>query len=101
MKTVNLADKPTLMIKFTFQANYVNTHNVFNQIGVISLCIFGESMMGNQEPQKGLPTSKGMPTSLKDFDKLDKTTMAKLKDLEVQKKMAIDEEDFDRAQKIK
>lgn len=42
-----------------------------------------------------------MPTSLKDFDKLDKTTMAKLKDLEVQKKMAIDEEDFDRAQKIK
>lgn len=45
LKTVNVHDKPSQFIRFSFEANYVNNHNLFNQVGVISLCIFGDQLI--------------------------------------------------------
>lgn len=34
LKTVNIHDKPSLFLRFSFESNYVNNHNIFNQVGV-------------------------------------------------------------------
>lgn len=49
LKTVNVHDKASLYLRFSFEANYVNNHNIFNQVGVISLCVFGDKMVGADE----------------------------------------------------
>jgi hypothetical protein len=45
-------DKPSLFLRFSFEANYVNNHNIFNQVGVISLCVFGDKMIGSDDVEK-------------------------------------------------
>lgn len=80
LKTVNIHDKPSLFLRFSFESNYVNNHNIFNQVGVISLCVFGDKMMGAGESEK----------SIQPVGDFDKNTLAKLKNLEVQKKMALE-----------
>ena len=70
----------------------MNNHNLFNQVGLISLSFYGEKFGGDDQEEKPKKIVQG------DFDK---NTMGKLKALEVEKKLAIDEEDFDKAQMIK
>lgn len=92
LKTVNVKSIHSQFLKFTIESNYVNNHNLFNQVGIISLCVYGDSLREQEEK----PQTKG------NFGMdLDKNTMNKLKQLEIEKKQAIDEEDFDRATVIK
>lgn len=72
LKTVNVHDKPTLLLRFSFEANYVNNHNIFNQVGVISLCVFGDKLTGGDDGEK--PNTPNMA-------EFDKNTIAKLKHL--------------------
>jgi hypothetical protein len=37
-------NKPALLIRFTFRTNHINSLNIFNQVGLISLAIFGDRM---------------------------------------------------------
>lgn len=92
LKTVNIRDTHSQFLKFTMEANYVNNHNLFNQVGLISVCAFGDKLGFTEDDEK--PT-KGNQAEF------DKNTMAKLKSLESDKKKAIDEEDYDRAQMLK
>ena len=48
-------------------------------------------MLGTEQTSKGLSNTQTNPNMTRDLDRLDKTTLAKLKDLEIQKKIAIDE----------
>jgi hypothetical protein len=73
---VNVHDKASLELRFSFEANYVNNHNVFNQVGVISLCVFGDKMSDEGENKPGTPN----------MESYDKNTLARLKTLEIQKK---------------
>jgi centrosomal protein CEP104 len=72
LKTVNVHDVASLYLRFSFEVNYVNSHNVFNQVGVISLCVFGDKLLGSEEPDR-----PGMPT----ISELDRNTVAKIKTL--------------------
>ena len=82
-----------MYLRFSFEANYVNNHNVFNQVGIISLCVFGDKMVGASDPERPLQQQLG--------GQFDKHTIAKLKNLQIEKKAALEDEDYDRAQKIK
>lgn len=73
LKTVNIHDKPSMYLRFSFEANYVNNHNIFNQVGVISLCVFGDKMVGGSDPERPVqPQLNG---------EFDKNTIAKLNNL--------------------
>lgn len=56
----------------------MNNHNIFNQVGVISLCVFGDKMIGGDDGGE----KPGTPN----YGELDRNTLAKLKSLEMQKK---------------
>ena len=49
---------------------------MFNQVGVISLCVFGDKMSDEGENKPGTPN----------MESYDKNTLARLKTLEIQKK---------------
>jgi hypothetical protein len=41
---VVLNGRPVLVFRFTFHQNYANNINIFNQIGIIALIIYGDKL---------------------------------------------------------
>ena len=93
LKTVFI-DAPALFLKLNFMKPYVNSVNVFNQVGVIGLQVFGEELM---QDNMQISNSKNFGTNnidLKDQVKYDKKTLSLLQTLEEQKSQAIEEDDL-------
>ncbi len=45
LRSANLNGISAYLIKFTLRVNHVNSHNVFNQVGLISLSVYGDKMV--------------------------------------------------------
>ena len=99
LKTVYL-DNVCMYLKIVLNKCYLNKFNVFNQVGIIAIGIFGD-------PQSGLVPTKRIETPTMgqerviDESQFDAVTLAKLKDLEHAKTRAVELEDFEEAKKIK
>jgi centrosomal protein CEP104 len=96
LRNVNLGGRVILLMKFTFHQNYTNHINIFNQIGLIALLVYGEKATVERNLLKG---KEG--TVLASLSDLDKETIMKLKNLEQLKREAIEEQRFDDAKQIK
>lgn len=46
LKQANLNNVATRYIRLIFRANYVNNHNIFNQVGLISISFYGDAHKG-------------------------------------------------------
>jgi centrosomal protein CEP104 len=42
LRNISLGGRLILLLKFTFHQNYSNHINIFNQIGLIALLVYGE-----------------------------------------------------------
>jgi hypothetical protein len=66
-----------ILLKFTFYQNYTNHINIFNQIGIVALLVYGEkatverNMVRNKEGN-----------TIASLNELDRETILKLKNLE-------------------
>ena len=107
-------------MKIVLHKNHLNSLNIFNQVGVVSLTCTG-SYIGDYEmsavqqrvPEggSGISGSMGanpgqlMPRNLKiagvNEEELDQTLLEKIRVLSEAKQRAVDEEDFDRAKYLK
>lgn len=84
------------MLKFTFHQNYANTINIFNQIGLIALMVYGEKASVEREIVRD--KEGGVLANLSD---LDRETILKLRNLEMAKKEAVDNNRFEEAKEYK
>ena len=91
LKTVFI-DAPALFLKLNFMKPYVNSVNVFNQVGVIGLQVFGEEL--NQDNMRISNSRNDNNFDLKNKVKYDKKTLSLLQTLEEQKSQAIEEDDL-------
>ena len=71
-------------LKLTLHKNHVNKYNVFNQVGLISVCLYGEEYQAQPSPQ---PLPRGSIQQSADYksngDKADKNTLKILQELEM------------------
>lgn len=102
LKTVYL-DNVCMYLKIVLNKCYLNKFNVFNQVGIIAIGVFGD-------PQSGLVPTKRVETPLMsqmeqprviDESQFDAITLSKLKELDHAKNRAVELEDFEEAKKIK
>ncbi len=98
LKTVYV-DVPCLYLKIVFQKCHVNKYNLFNQVGLIAIGVFGEPLNNNKE-NKDQP-SKGKYEKLEYETQFDNDTLQRLKDLEEAKAIAVKHENFDEAKRLK
>ena len=98
LKSVYL-DAPALYLKIRFHKCHTNKHNLFNQVALIALNIFGEP--------NGIITPTAGPIQSQKYDKLeykcqfDPATLEKLKSLEIAKERAVKDEEFEEAKRLK
>lgn len=98
LKSVFL-DAPALYIKVVFHKCHVNKYNLFNQVGLIALSVYGEPISSD-------PLDKPTKADVK-FDKMeymtqfDQFTLERLKELEQAKERAVKSEDFEEAKRLK
>lgn len=52
LKTVNLPNTPTYQIKFLFEGFHENKLNVFKQIGLLKLNVFGQRIQSKNDGNK-------------------------------------------------
>lgn len=98
LKTVYV-EAPCLYLKVVFQKCHINKYNLFNQVGVIAVGLFGEPLNNNKE-NKSEP-SKGKYEKLEYETQFDNDTLSRLKDLEDAKALAVKNEQFDEAKRLK
>jgi hypothetical protein len=65
-----------LVFRFTFHQNYANNINIFNQIGIIALIIYGDKL---QVERNSVRNQEGALIGM--LSDLDKETILKLKNL--------------------
>ena len=98
LKTV-YTDYFCIRVKFNLLRCHSNTHNIYNQVGLIAISILGEFPNMNNINNNN--------ANIENLDKLedemmyDPATLKRLKDLYKAKKKAVDLEDFDEAKRIK
>ncbi|CAD8188747.1 unnamed protein product [Paramecium pentaurelia] len=92
-------DTPCLFMKFVFQKCYVNKFNLFNQIGVIALSVFGEPL--DSPPGYGQMKQKEFYNEIQFETQFDQNTLERLRLLEEAKDKAVSREDFMEAKRIK
>jgi len=98
LKTVYI-DSPALYLKIVLQKCHLNKFNLFNQVGLIAVGIFGDPM--NAGPTKEVDPQKAKYDRLEYETQFDKLTVEKMKDLEEAKARAVEREDFEEAKRIK
>lgn len=96
LRNISLGGKVLQLLKFTFHQNYANTINIFNQIGIIALMVYGEK--ANVEREIVRDKEGGVVANLSD---LDRETILKLRNLEMAKKEAVDNNRFEEAKEYK
>ena len=98
LKTV-YTDYFCIRVKFNLLRCYSNSHNIYNQVGLIAISVLGEF------PNINTMTDKNI--NIENLDKLedemmyDPATLKRLKELYKAKKRAVELEDFDEAKRIK
>ena len=98
LKTV-YTDYFCIRVKFNLLRCYSNTHNIYNQVGLIAISVLGEFPSLNYMNDKNI--------NIENLDKLedemmyDPATLKRLKELYKAKKKAVELEDFDEAKRIK
>ena len=98
LKTV-YTDYFCVRVKFNLLRCHNNSHNIYNQVGLIALSILGEFPNMNNVSNKNI--------NIENLDKLedemmyDPATLKRLKELYRAKKKAVELEDFDEAKRIK
>jgi len=99
LKTVYI-DSPSLYLKIVLQKCHLNKFNLFNQVGLIAVGIFGDPMHTGG-PQKEVDPQKAKYDRLEYETQFDKSTVEKMKELEEAKARAVEREDFEEAKRIK
>ena len=98
LKTV-YTDYLCTRVKFNLLRCHSNSHNIYNQVGLIAISVLGEFPNLNNMNDKNI--------NIENLDKLedemmyDPATLKRLKDLYRAKKKAVELEDFDEAKRIK
>jgi centrosomal protein CEP104 len=92
-------DTQCLYLKLILQKNYLNKHNVFNQVGLISIDFYGTPILVKNNE---LLLKESIKNSI-DFneDDIDDIALEKLKILKNQQEEALKIEDYDEAKRIK
>jgi centrosomal protein CEP104 len=67
LRNINLGGKVLRLMKFTFYQNYSNHINIFNQIGLIALLVYGEKATVEKEWVRG--KEGAVVASLSDLDR--------------------------------
>lgn len=98
LKTVYI-DSPCLYLKIVLNKCHLNKFNLFNQVGLIAIGVFGDPMTG--APAKEVDANKAKYERLEYETQYDQTTVQQMKELEDAKERAVAREDFDEAKKIK
>ena len=93
---------PCLYLRIVFHKCHLNKFNFFNQVGLIALAAFGETLAtSNMNPPKTLG-KMGLKNEKDEFEtQVDEVTRIKVNELEEAKIRAIEKEDFDEAERIK
>lgn len=68
-------------LKLILETNYLNDHNLFNQVAIICCSVYGQPI--EEEQLLKPPTSNS-----------DKYMLGKIRELERDKKLALDQEDY-------
>ncbi|KAM3137982.1 hypothetical protein pb186bvf_009877 [Paramecium bursaria] len=92
-------DTPALYMKFLFQKCHINKFNLFNQIGVIALSVFGDPL--DAPPGYAQLKPKEFYNEIQFQTQFDPYTLERLRDLEEAKEKAVQREDFIEAKRIK
>jgi centrosomal protein CEP104 len=94
-------DTKCLYLKLTLHKNYLNKYNVFNQIGLISIELFGEPLNTNLNPSEMLINQSVVKAIDITDDMIDELTREKIRVLKGLQDEAVRVENFDEAKKIK
>jgi centrosomal protein CEP104 len=101
LKTVYV-DCPAQFVKFVFLAPYANSLNFFNQVGVIALSFFGNSLFTGQSEPSPYGVRQQMGSSQPQAKtSIDKQANEIIDNLESQKRKAVENEDYSKAKEIK
>ena len=98
LKTVYI-DAPCLYLKIVLNKCHLNKFNLFNQVGLIAVGVFGDPM--SSAIPKEVDQQKAKYDRLEYETQFDAVTVQKMKELEDAKTRAVEREDFDEAKKIK
>jgi len=99
LKTVYI-DSAALYLKIVFHKCHLNKFNLFNQVGLIALGVFGDPL-NTTAPEKQVDPMKAKYDRLEYETQYDPLTVQKMKDLEDAKARAVEREDFEEAKRIK
>lgn len=100
LKSVFL-DNPCLYMKLLFHKCHINKYNLFNQVSLIALSVFGEFIALNEEMQKAVKAPAGAYDRLEYETQFDPMTLDRLRVLETAKEKAKKNEDYESAQRLK
>ena len=98
LKSVFL-DSPALYMKIVFHKCHLNRYNLFNQVGLIALSIYGEPLTTDLIEKQNNPQIKS--DRMENQVQFDQYTLQKMKQLEEAKERAVKNEDFEEAKRIK
>ena len=78
-------------VRFTMHKNHVNKYNMFNQVGIISVCLYGVPL-GSQNAVKQKYVSTGIGNGEKAVGSSagEKSSIKMIQELELKKKQAIE-----------
>jgi centrosomal protein CEP104 len=103
LKTVYLVDINALYIKITLHKCHVNNLNIFNQVGLIAISIFGEPLLAGPTPTaviKSLGHDQGGFQEMEYNMQFDEETLNRLRMLEKARDRAEKNEDYSEAKKL-
>jgi centrosomal protein CEP104 len=103
LKTVYLVDINALYIKITLHKCHVNNLNIFNQVGLIAISIFGEPLLAGPTPAaaiKSLGHDQGGFQEMEYNMQFDEETLNRLRMLEKARDRAEKNEDYSEAKKL-
>jgi centrosomal protein CEP104 len=90
LKQANINEIEARFIRLILRQNHTNNQNLFNQVGLIGLSFYG--FRGDELP----PVQEKYSAPKSNLD-VDSTTMNRIKELEMKKKKAVENEDYDLA----
>lgn len=101
LKTVHI-EVPCTYLRVVFHKCHINKFNFFNQVGLIALAAFGETVGSQPMPTINHTTAQTYrPEKSEGTVQIDELTATKISELEEAKLRAVENEDFEEAQNIK
>lgn len=100
LKSVFL-DAPCIQLKMHFHKCHMNRYNLFNQVGLIALSVYGELLTQDPINYERVTRSQIKYEKLGVTHNLDKAILEKLTQLEEAKERAVEIEDYKEAKRLK